>query len=209
VLREDGRPRVTGARTVDGAPGMWFTGFHNPISGLLRELGIDARRIAKAVPAALSRFRRRDLVASAVSQVRTQEDRIGTEGVGESGCWWKPQASRSPRGAVGTRKHRVSAVSAKRCDGVAHQGASDPAPRSTESTATRLIQPWSPWSAWAACTFTSNCQSATSAGSSEVVQGRCPCTRGSGPVGATQNPTSTSPTKAARCCWSSCHGLDR
>ncbi len=52
VLREDGRPRVTGARTVDGAPGMWFTGFHNPISGLLRELGIDARRIAKAVPAA-------------------------------------------------------------------------------------------------------------------------------------------------------------
>jgi hypothetical protein len=31
---------------------MWFTGFKNPISGLLRELGIDARRIAKAVPAA-------------------------------------------------------------------------------------------------------------------------------------------------------------
>jgi putative flavoprotein involved in K+ transport len=52
VLREDGRPRVTGARTVEGAPGMWFTGFINPISGLLRELGIDARRIAKAVPAA-------------------------------------------------------------------------------------------------------------------------------------------------------------
>jgi putative flavoprotein involved in K+ transport len=51
VLREDGRPRVTGARTVDGAPGMWFTGFNNPISGLLRELGIEARRIAKAVPA--------------------------------------------------------------------------------------------------------------------------------------------------------------
>ncbi len=52
VLRADGLPRVTGARTVDSAPGMWFTGFHNPISGLLRELGIDARRIAKAVPAA-------------------------------------------------------------------------------------------------------------------------------------------------------------
>lgn len=50
VLREDGRPLVTGARTVDGVPGMWFTGFTNPISGLLRELGIDARRIAKAVP---------------------------------------------------------------------------------------------------------------------------------------------------------------
>jgi hypothetical protein len=30
---------------------MWFTGFSNPISGNLRELGIDARRIAKAVQA--------------------------------------------------------------------------------------------------------------------------------------------------------------
>jgi putative flavoprotein involved in K+ transport len=51
VLREDGAPRVTGATTADGAPGMWFTGFSNPISGNLRELGIDARRIAKAVQA--------------------------------------------------------------------------------------------------------------------------------------------------------------
>jgi putative flavoprotein involved in K+ transport len=51
VLREGGQPLVTGARTVSGAPGMWFTGFTNPISGLLRELGIDARRIAKAVQA--------------------------------------------------------------------------------------------------------------------------------------------------------------
>jgi putative flavoprotein involved in K+ transport len=51
VLREDGRPRVTGARTVDGVSGMWFTGFNNPISGLLREIGIEARQIANAVPA--------------------------------------------------------------------------------------------------------------------------------------------------------------
>jgi putative flavoprotein involved in K+ transport len=51
VLREDGRPRVQGAHTVDGVPGMWFTGFTNPISGALREVGIDARRIAKAVQA--------------------------------------------------------------------------------------------------------------------------------------------------------------
>jgi putative flavoprotein involved in K+ transport len=50
VLRDDGRPLVRGARTVEGAPGMWFTGFTNPISGALRELGIDARRIAKALP---------------------------------------------------------------------------------------------------------------------------------------------------------------
>lgn len=51
VLGEKGWPLVTGARTVEGAPGMWFTGFSNPISGVLREVGIDARRIAKAVPA--------------------------------------------------------------------------------------------------------------------------------------------------------------
>lgn len=51
VLRDNGRPRVTGGRTVDGAPGMWFTGFTNPISGLLRELGIEARRVAKDVQA--------------------------------------------------------------------------------------------------------------------------------------------------------------
>jgi putative flavoprotein involved in K+ transport len=50
VLREDGRPLVSGAHTVDGVPGMWFTGFTVPISGMLRELGIDARRIAKALP---------------------------------------------------------------------------------------------------------------------------------------------------------------
>jgi hypothetical protein len=28
---------------------MWFTGYTNPISGNLRELAIDARRIARAV----------------------------------------------------------------------------------------------------------------------------------------------------------------
>ena len=50
VLRKDGRPVVNGAHTVAEAPGMWFIGFTNPISGLLRELGIDARRIAEAVP---------------------------------------------------------------------------------------------------------------------------------------------------------------
>jgi putative flavoprotein involved in K+ transport len=51
VLGDDGWPLVSGANTVDGVPGMWFTGFSNPISGALRELGIDARRIAKAVQA--------------------------------------------------------------------------------------------------------------------------------------------------------------
>jgi putative flavoprotein involved in K+ transport len=49
VLGEDGRPRVRGGDTDPAAPRMWFTGFTNPISGMFRELGIDAKRIARAV----------------------------------------------------------------------------------------------------------------------------------------------------------------
>ncbi|MCA0337879.1 MAG: NAD(P)/FAD-dependent oxidoreductase [Actinobacteria bacterium] len=49
VLAEDGRPSVHGARTHPAAPGLWFTGFTNPISGMFRELAIDARRIARAI----------------------------------------------------------------------------------------------------------------------------------------------------------------
>jgi hypothetical protein len=30
-------------------PGLYFTGFTNPISGMFRELRLDARRIARAV----------------------------------------------------------------------------------------------------------------------------------------------------------------
>ncbi|MFF1558866.1 flavin-containing monooxygenase [Streptomyces sp. NPDC058279] len=49
VLDERGRPRAHGARTAAGAPDLYFTGFTNPISGMLRELALDAERIAKAV----------------------------------------------------------------------------------------------------------------------------------------------------------------
>ncbi|MET9320241.1 NAD(P)/FAD-dependent oxidoreductase [Streptomyces sp. NPDC003038] len=50
VLDERGRPRTAGGR-VPGArtPGLYFTGFSNPISGMLRELALDAEKIAKAV----------------------------------------------------------------------------------------------------------------------------------------------------------------
>ncbi|GHB43428.1 monooxygenase [Streptomyces cirratus] len=49
VLDERGRPLAHGARTAAQAPGLHFTGFTNPISGMLRELALDAERIAKAV----------------------------------------------------------------------------------------------------------------------------------------------------------------
>lgn len=49
VLDERGRPMVHGARTAPHAPGLHFTGYTNPISGNLRELGLDAERIAKAI----------------------------------------------------------------------------------------------------------------------------------------------------------------
>lgn len=49
LLDGRGLPIVHGARTADQAPGLWFTGFTNPISGMLRELRIDAVRIARAI----------------------------------------------------------------------------------------------------------------------------------------------------------------
>ncbi|MEU1486709.1 NAD(P)/FAD-dependent oxidoreductase [Streptomyces sp. NPDC005752] len=49
VLDPRGRPVVHGARTPAGAPGLYFTGFTNPISGMLREMALDARKIAARV----------------------------------------------------------------------------------------------------------------------------------------------------------------
>ncbi|MEW2573729.1 NAD(P)/FAD-dependent oxidoreductase [Streptomyces sp. NPDC047070] len=49
VLDGRGRPVVHGARTPKNAPGLYFTGFTNPISGMFRELALDAEKIAKAI----------------------------------------------------------------------------------------------------------------------------------------------------------------
>ncbi|NWF27926.1 NAD(P)/FAD-dependent oxidoreductase [Streptomyces sp. PKU-EA00015] len=49
VLDAVGRPLVRGGRCPAQAPGLYFTGFTNPISGMLRELAKDAERIARAV----------------------------------------------------------------------------------------------------------------------------------------------------------------
>ncbi|MBX9246500.1 NAD(P)/FAD-dependent oxidoreductase [Actinotalea ferrariae] len=55
VLDGRGLPVVHGGRTATGAPGLYFTGYTNPLSGMLRELALDAVRIARAV----ARSRRR------------------------------------------------------------------------------------------------------------------------------------------------------
>jgi putative flavoprotein involved in K+ transport len=48
VLDDSGRPKAT---SQGGSPGLYFIGYTNPLSGNLRELGIDARRIAALVAA--------------------------------------------------------------------------------------------------------------------------------------------------------------
>ena len=49
VLTDHGHPVVLGAPTDRGAPGPCFIGFTEPLSGDLRELRVDARRIARAI----------------------------------------------------------------------------------------------------------------------------------------------------------------
>ncbi|MER6025080.1 NAD(P)/FAD-dependent oxidoreductase [Streptomyces sp. NPDC001851] len=49
VLDGRGKPVAHGGRTPAQAPGLYFTGFTNPISGMFREMALDAGKIAKAV----------------------------------------------------------------------------------------------------------------------------------------------------------------
>ena len=49
VLDARGRPVTHGARTPKQAPGLYFTGFTNPISGMFREMALDAGKIASTV----------------------------------------------------------------------------------------------------------------------------------------------------------------
>jgi putative flavoprotein involved in K+ transport len=49
VLDVRGCPLVAGGHTPAGAPGLYFLGYSNPISGNLREIAIDARSIARHI----------------------------------------------------------------------------------------------------------------------------------------------------------------
>ncbi|MGW7099971.1 flavin-containing monooxygenase [Streptomyces sp. NPDC054838] len=63
VLDGRGRPLAHGAGNPAGAPDLYFTGFTNPVSGMFREMALDAEKIAKVVarrrPAERRRRRRR------------------------------------------------------------------------------------------------------------------------------------------------------
>lgn len=49
VLAGNGRPLVNADQQLAAHPGLYFLGYSNPITGNLRQLGIDARKIARAV----------------------------------------------------------------------------------------------------------------------------------------------------------------
>ncbi|CAM5598000.1 flavin-containing monooxygenase [Streptomyces tanashiensis] len=64
VLDGRGLPVAHGARSPREAPGLYFTGFTNPISGMFRELAMDAERIARRIARSRGTARRngRELV---------------------------------------------------------------------------------------------------------------------------------------------------
>ena len=66
LIGPGGRPVVHGSQTHPDAPNLYFIGFTNPISGNLREVGIDAKRIARAV----SRAKRAERQAFPVGATR-------------------------------------------------------------------------------------------------------------------------------------------
>ncbi|MFP3463951.1 flavin-containing monooxygenase [Leifsonia sp. SIMBA_070] len=49
VLDRNGRPLVNAAAQLPAHPGLFFLGYSNPLTGNLRQLGIDARKIANAI----------------------------------------------------------------------------------------------------------------------------------------------------------------
>ncbi len=51
VLAGSGRPLVNAEAQLAAHPGLFFLGYSNPLTGNLRQLGIDARRIARTVAA--------------------------------------------------------------------------------------------------------------------------------------------------------------
>jgi hypothetical protein len=51
ALDGHGRPCVAGGRPIPGAPGLFVIGFANPLTGNLREIRLEARRLGRAAAA--------------------------------------------------------------------------------------------------------------------------------------------------------------
>jgi cation diffusion facilitator CzcD-associated flavoprotein CzcO len=49
VLDEPGQPLAVGAQTHPAAPRLYFAGYTNPLTGVLRQAGVEARAIAHAL----------------------------------------------------------------------------------------------------------------------------------------------------------------
>ncbi|MFF4031366.1 flavin-containing monooxygenase [Streptomyces sviceus] len=49
LLDEAGQPLVAGAQTHPAAPRLYFAGYTNPLTGVLRQAGVEARAIARAL----------------------------------------------------------------------------------------------------------------------------------------------------------------
>ncbi|HET8988754.1 MAG TPA: NAD(P)/FAD-dependent oxidoreductase [Humibacillus sp.] len=64
LLDGQGHPTERAGATARGARGLWFNGFTNPISGMLREIAIDSKKIALAM--ALAKQRRLKTLTSGV-----------------------------------------------------------------------------------------------------------------------------------------------
>jgi putative flavoprotein involved in K+ transport len=63
VLDDKGHPVERAGATPRGARGLWFNGFTNPVSGMLREISGDARKIALAMALAKSRRLKQQLTS--------------------------------------------------------------------------------------------------------------------------------------------------
>ncbi|BAU85234.1 monooxygenase [Streptomyces laurentii] len=83
VLDERGRPAVRGARCAGEAPGIYFQGFTNPLSGMLRELGLDAERIARRIARTREREKRHARKKAGAKEAGVKEAR--GEGTRERG----------------------------------------------------------------------------------------------------------------------------
>lgn len=55
VLGRNGRPLINAEEQLAAHPGLYFLGYSNPLTGNLRQVGIDATKIAKAVARGASR----------------------------------------------------------------------------------------------------------------------------------------------------------